>query len=190
MWETLDTTPGQEVAKRAIEVALAGLHSLTCVGREWADIMAAHARRLGVEARAVKPCPCGNLGTPTAECTCTPAEVRRWRRNRLYTVPRGADLVVEVHEPPARACVSYRGELETDMLARALAVRAAPPIPLRVDCGDGVRLLELACQKIGNLTARVPQIIAVAATIAQLDHDKTIQVRHVAEAIAYRGPRE
>lgn len=155
---------------------------------------------------SMNPCPCGNYGSATAECKCTPAQIHRYLSKLSGPLLDRIDIHVEVDN------VTY-DELQTDTLAEDSAtVRArvnnaraiqldrlnargkhtnsqmsAPDIKkfCKLD-GATADLLKDSFEKL-NLSARAyNRILKVARTIADLDGSADIQAKHVAEALQYR----
>ena len=213
--EFLHEIVGQEHAKRATEIAWAGGHPIAFIGGAPAEEFASCINGRLAYARAIQPCPCGNLGNPKLECTCFPDEVRRFRGTKEWNAVRVAGgLMVEVPEAPFRAI--QRGtegnEPETaigERVARANGVQRDRQAKLNHELtardvrqwcapdSEGERLLELAVQGIA-LTARdIMAVLRIARTIADLDVYSScprkslseLQARHIAEAVAYRSVR-
>jgi predicted ATPase with chaperone activity len=71
---------GNEHAKRATEVALAGRHSIAFIGGAEAEALVAFCAGRGLTAFAIQRYPCGNYGHPVRECTCSPRQLTRLSR--------------------------------------------------------------------------------------------------------------
>ena len=156
---------------------------------------------------SMNPCPCGNYGSKTAECKCTAREIRNYLGKISGPLLDRIDLQIEVDN------ISYgeltdRTSLETskDVKARADKAREIQRARFQgtnVSCNaqmtnamikkycqlsDGCeKLLKRAFEKL-NLSARATtRIIKVARTIADLDGQKDISEKHIAEAIQDRS---
>lgn len=155
---------------------------------------------------SMNPCPCGNYGSATAECKCTPAQIHRYLSKLSGPLLDRIDIHVEVDN------VTY-DELQTDALAedsatiraRVNKARAVQLARLRASgkrtnsqmsssdikkyCKldkQSVELLKDSFEKL-NLSARAyNRILKVARTIADLDGSDNITSRHIAEALQYR----
>jgi magnesium chelatase family protein len=157
-------------------------------------------------AAAANPCPCGHLGDPRRECTCSPADVRRYRARLSGPLLDRIDLQLEVpavaYRDLARAASGERSVAVRERVTAARAVQArrlsasgrhanaelSPP-EVRKWCvpdAEGERLLELAMTKLALSARAIHRILRVARTIADLDAASSLAARHVAEAIAYR----
>ena len=157
---------------------------------------------------SMNPCPCGNLGSADRQCTCTPAQIRRYRSKISGPLLDRIDLQVEVDsvkyedlasdtEEEASAAVKARVE-------RARAIQRErfideEGITVNADMGEKQikkfcrlspeceRILKTAFERL-NLSARArSRIIKVARTIADLDLAESIEPKHVLEAASYRN---
>lgn len=203
---------GHACAKRAIEIAVAGDHSILFVGPRGAGkgalIEALHNLRaemwdgnLGhltvkAHARAVLACWCGadNL---TRACECSEGAQARYKR-RLRTLGHDYDLHIEVSGVPYKEYGARPGERGTSVQAmgRALPVRMLQQErhePWTVDALMGQlddparRTLEMAARRLGFACGDVDKVLRVARTIADLDGAKGITGRCLAEAVQYRA---
>jgi magnesium chelatase family protein len=187
---------GNEHARRALEVALAGKHSIQFVGahESQAADLCALAREWGVTARAVTPCPCGHYQDPTRTCACSADAVAKHRRRTLGPQHR-FDISVEVALPHPDKIMRWiesgfaAGESNEIVLARVEAAASRPPVPWRLD-QTGMSLLRSAIQQLQLAPGQVKSALGVAATIARLAESKTIAPAHIAEAIQYRSKTE
>ena len=156
---------------------------------------------------SMNPCPCGNYGSRTQVCKCTPSQIHNYVSKLSGPLLDRIDLQIEVDNIQYD---EFRGkekaESSSAVKARINSVRALQADRFKNDgirtnaemtsahlekyCAldkDGERLLEKAFDKL-NLSARgTTRILKVARTIADLDGSKNIQAKHVAEAIQYRG---
>ncbi len=155
---------------------------------------------------SMNPCPCGNYGSKDKVCTCTPGEIRAYRRKISGPLLDRIDLQVEVDN------VTYDDltapgmcESSADVKARVEVVRAVQRnrfaedgISTNAEMGeseieryctldaDGDKILRAAFERM-NLSARARgRIIKVARTIADLDASEYILPKHVFEAVSYR----
>ena len=156
---------------------------------------------------SMNPCPCGNYGSKTAECKCTAREIRNYLGKISGPLLDRIDLQIEV-DNITYGELTDRTSLETskDVKARADKAREIQRARFQgtnVSCNaqmtnamikkycqlsDGCeKLLKRAFEKL-NLSARATtRIIKVARTIADLDGQKDISEKHIAEAIQYRS---
>ena len=159
---------------------------------------------------AMNPCPCGNLGSKTKECRCTPAQIERYRNRLSSPLLDRLDIHIEMNE------VNY-GDLtdrtpgESSEAVRARVTRAREMQSERYK-DDGIlfnsqlntaqmrkycrmepeaeEVLHMAYDRL-RLSARAyTRVIKVARTIADIDGSDRILKKHVLEAVTYRGLEE
>ena len=182
---------GQEHAKRALEVALAGNHTIAFIGKGEAQALVEWAVGHGLTAWAEQKCPCGYYGPDGhRECACSLSQVKKWQKRKSFQNALNAEIVVECPPPrnyQAEAWASgHKGEPETAMLAR---VEAKGPKPEPVLDGTGKSLLKVAIRQLALDSNRVESILGVTQTIAALAQANQIGIAHLAEAIQYRPRR-
>ncbi len=155
---------------------------------------------------SMNPCPCGNYGSAELTCTCSPADIRRYRARVSGPLLDRIDLQVEVDS------IGYDELTSTKQAENSASVKE------RVDGARGVQrerfrnsavstnaemgerelrefcvlseecdgVLRGAFEKM-KLSARArARIIKVARTIADLDRSEDILPKHVYEAVSYR----
>lgn len=156
---------------------------------------------------SMNPCPCGNFGSATQECKCSPSEIHRYISKLSGPLLDRIDLQVEVDS------VSY-DEFRSTMpnessgaikqrVEKARAIQRnrysgtstktndeMTNAQVREFCkldSDGEKLLKNAFSRL-NLTARATnRVLKVARTIADLEDSQNILAKHVGEAIQYRS---
>lgn len=187
---------GREAAKRAIEVAAVLPHPLRLVGpggcntEQLVDI----AQELAVfEIEGIRctekalhflPCPCGWLGDPLHECTCTPRMLDAYRRDVLEPYRFLPGLWVEVPRPAWGELHSPPGEPTETVLER---VRAARSLPTPSEWDEAAqRLAQAAYERLGLTPVELENARSVAGSCARLSRDSKIRAPHIAEALAYR----
>lgn len=155
---------------------------------------------------AMNPCPCGFLGDPKRDCTCTLVQIRRYRAKISGPLMDRIDMHLEV---PA---VSYKdlsskqkGTSSKEILERVMTARKiqaqrlkGKKIHTNADlnsrliknlCKINERsslLLERAMERFGLSARAHARILKIARTIADLEDRADIAESHVAEAIQYR----
>jgi magnesium chelatase family protein len=155
---------------------------------------------------AANPCPCGYLGDPRRECSCTPAAIHRYSSRLSGPLLDRIDLQIMV---PAvkwqELAADRRGESSRVVAERVRRTRDVQETRFRSaairtngEMGsdairqwaqpdkDGKRLLEHASRVLGLSARAFHRILRVARTIADLSDDEQIGAPHIAEAIAYR----
>jgi magnesium chelatase family protein len=135
-------------------------------------------------------CPCGARGDPGAECSCSPQRLASFRDKLSRALLDRFDLVVTVPRPRADELAAGPSE-PTDAVAERVGAAGellAVHTPRRTPEAD--ELLSRAVERLplsGRGRARVAR---VARTAAALAGSETVRPEHVAEALAYRSPRE
>lgn len=155
---------------------------------------------------SMNPCPCGNYGSSERTCSCTPAEIRRYKRKVSGPLLDRIDLQVEVDD------VAYDDLASTEMQENSADVKERVDAARRIQRSryeqygintnaemgereivafgglsrEGDEILRNAFERM-HLSARArSRIIKVARTIADLDGSEQILPRHVFEAVSYR----
>jgi magnesium chelatase family protein len=152
---------------------------------------------------AMNPCPCGHQGDPSTDCTCTPAEVARYRAKISGPLLDRIDMHVEV---PRVEAVEFddavgRGESTSSAAARVIDTRQvqlarqgicnARLADSQVDrwCRPdraGRNVLDRAMKRLGLSARGRGRILKLARTIADLDGEGKITERHVSQAVMLR----
>jgi magnesium chelatase family protein len=139
---------------------------------------------------AMNMCPCGGRGDPAAECVCSAQRLAAFREKLSRALLDRFDLVVAVPRPRAAELSGGPASASAEVGERVVAARArirAGPI-VRTDAAS--TLLDRAVERLplsGRGRARVAR---VARTVAALAGANAVEEEHVAEALAYRSPRE
>jgi magnesium chelatase family protein len=156
---------------------------------------------------AANPCPCGFAGDQSGRCVCTSAEIVKYRGRISGPLTDRIDLHVNVSAVPVRQLgdVSPR-EKSMSVRSRVESARAVQRVRYAKLSGDvwngrvpgrwldrhgclstnGRELLSEASERMGVSARSYHRILRVARTIADLDGERTIDARHVAESVRYR----
>ena len=156
---------------------------------------------------SMNPCPCGNFGSQTKECKCTPQQIRKYLSKLSGPLMDRIDLHIEVDNISYDDLTDKISNEETSASIKE-RVNKARRIQLERFNGAGQfcnahmttkecntfckldeeceNLLKVAFEKL-NLSARAyNRILKVARTIADLEASEKIKPQHIAEAISYR----
>lgn len=207
MQPRLENICGNSHVKRAMEVALAGAHTILIIGspssQAWglaSIVNRLHPKLDEIEdscqeiwsnlAEAVSPCPCGYYGDPDAPnaCTCSLEEISTWRRETFPVAPR--DITIRVVRPDTNRILRWAmndykdGEPEQEFFRRVAECRANYR---RLDSASETAwaLLRAAITKKRLSPRAVRQVVRVANTIASMEVARQIEASHMAEAIQY-----
>jgi magnesium chelatase family protein len=156
---------------------------------------------------AMNPCPCGFFGDARRACSCSAADVRRYRARVSGPLLDRIDLHVEA---PALAPQELRGEQPAEPSAEVrVRVRGArdrqharfrgrrivsnaqmSARDVRRHCrldAAGERLLDRAIERLGVSARAYGRILKIARTVADLAGAEDIHASHVAESVQYRA---
>lgn len=183
-----------EAVKRAVEVALAGDHTIMFVGgpltqaKDFAEYMKWEGSK---NALAVSPCPCGWFGNSSHACRCQTNQLKQYQWKQFNpAVLSFYDLIVEVqHDSPdgimgmlTREKVYPEDFHMKERIKAMLPTHEVSPT-LNREC---LNLLKAAIMQMYLNYHIVLRMQNVAHTIARLAQQKEIHVAHLAEAIQYR----
>ena len=156
---------------------------------------------------SMNPCPCGNFGSKTAQCKCTPIQIHRYLSKLSGPLMDRIDLHVEVDNITySELSSSDETECSAQIKARvdrARQVQRERYVGQKINCNSEMnamqikkycklddeceQLLSLAFERL-NLSARAHnRILKVARTIADLEGKQSITADNIAEALQYRS---
>lgn len=156
---------------------------------------------------AMNPCPCGYLGHPTRQCTCTDAARKRYRDKISGPLLDRIDIHIEVQPIDYdRLSGKEKGESSKSIRERVNRARAVQnkrfegtdiscnakmsPRATREYCilsEDAEKMLKNSFEAMGLSARAYDKILRIARTVADLDGSKLIELPHIAEAIQYRS---
>ena len=159
---------------------------------------------------AINPCPCGYLGHPKRQCTCSQRQIERYRHRISGPILDRIDLHVSVSVIAVdKLSLSLKNNPNaiTSATAKTMVV-AARAIQTKRFTGTNIytnsqmknkdvkqfcvltpeseNILKLASDTYNFSARSYIRIIKVARTIADLDHKKDILPTHIAEALQYK----
>ena len=156
---------------------------------------------------SMNPCPCGNYGSQTRECTCTPTQIHKYLSKLSGPIMDRIDLHVEVD------AISYdelktknEGESSSSIKERVSKAKKVQSERFKnsknhnnakMSHADtkkycaldtaGEEMIKMAFDAL-KLSARAhDRILKVARTIADIEGSENIEALHIAEAIQYRS---
>lgn len=152
---------------------------------------------------AANPCPCGYLGDPDRECTCTQADLDRYRRKLSGPIMDRIDMRITMEKVGyGELTGGSKGLTTKDMRAQVEAAldfagRRGQPffnseIPdhdLENYCHLGkeeTKFMNRAYDAFAMSPRGCNRTLKVARTIADLDASERIKKEHLAEALGYR----
>ena len=152
----------------------------------------------------MNPCPCGYLGDPTHECTCSPIQISTYQKKLSGPILDRFDLRLTV-EPIKQSDLltthSSKTSAVKNTITEAIArqntrfknhstynahLTSAQCSSLLHITPSAKLMLNSAAEKL-NLSARSYfKVLKVATTISDLDHADAISEPHIAEALTFR----
>lgn len=156
---------------------------------------------------SMNPCPCGYLGDPNHECSCSQSQIDRYLGKISGPLLNRIDIQVEVspvkyedlndkrteessHEIKKRIVEARKIQQER---YRSLGIITNSELSNRhitKFCKinkESQTLLKDAFERLGLSARAYNKILKVSRTIADLEKADNIETKHIAEAIQYRG---
>lgn len=163
---------------------------------------------------SMNPCPCGYYGSPDRECRCTEREIRLYRSVLSGPILDRMDMTINVLPEPSErlAREAVQGAAEDSQTVRSRVCRAREvqlhrfaasgssislnaqmsSEEIRVHCKttpEAERLLIEGSKRLALTGRGMIRCLKVARTIADMEGESQIQMRHVAEALQFRQVR-
>ncbi|MEE4240032.1 MAG: YifB family Mg chelatase-like AAA ATPase [Desulfopila sp.] len=162
---------------------------------------------------AYNPCPCGFFGDKRNRCNCTPAQIQNYMAKLSGPLLDRVDIHLEIGAVPyrdiessaktesssqirkrvnrARSIQKVRYKQNESLLSNANMTAKMVGMFCSID-SESKLLLEKSVEYLGLSARAYHRILKIARTIADLDEEKDIRKKHIAEAIQYRrmGLRE
>jgi len=160
---------------------------------------------------ASNPCPCGYLGDPKHNCTCSPSQIIRYQKRVSGPVLDRIDLHVEVPAVEIEKLTSPQSGQEASQAVRARVQTARDrqarrfqnlPLTCNAEMGSAqvqefcplsescLVLLRQAVDQLGLSARGYYRVIKLARTVADLAGEEVISTTHLAEALQYRPRQE
>lgn len=156
----------------------------------------------------MNPCPCGHLGDPAKECTCSTSQILAYQKRLSGPLLDRIDLIMGVSRVPNDTILQQKVSLNIQHSKALETINNAKLLQkerygssdkyngsltsnqvnefLRLD-DDARALLTAAGEKLGLSARSYFKVIKVAQTIADLESAHTIKKTHISEALQYRG---
>jgi len=152
---------------------------------------------------AMNPCPCGHQGNPSANCSCTPSEIQRYRAkisgpllDRIdihVEVPRvdvsDFDDMVDTGESTSSAAARVGRARQRQLERQGVCNARLPDSQVERWCRPdraGRKVLELSMQRLGLSARARGRVLKLSRTIADLDGQEAVNASHVSQAIMLR----
>ncbi len=150
---------------------------------------------------AMNPCPCGYYGNRQRKCICSQAQIQQYRsrlsgplldRFDLQLVVQPVELSAFKKEQPAESSASVKvriskaRQIQIERFGTYNAHLSAKQLQQCSCSHSDLVWLQQACQHL-QLSARAyHKVLKISQTIADLENAKTIQQKHMMEAMQYR----
>ncbi len=156
----------------------------------------------------MNPCPCGHLGDPKKECTCSTTQILNYQRRLSGPLLDRIDLIIGVSRV-SNDTILRRKSSQNIQHSKAVklinnakliqesrykssdkyngSLTSSEVTELLNISDDAKALLTTAGDKLGLSARSYFKVIKVAQTIADLDGAPSIQKIHISEALQYRG---
>ena len=156
---------------------------------------------------AMNPCPCGYMGDPEKPCICSTMAIDKYRSRLSGPILDRVDIFIQV----PRVKTGELGEKRSGQTSRELkdtVMRAREMQYIRFAgkrlhsnaemsnveieslaniSEDGIKIAISSTEKLKLSTRVYYRILRVGRTIADIDGSPTVEVRHILEALSYRG---
>lgn len=157
---------------------------------------------------AMNPCKCGNFGSRTRKCTCSPHDIEKYNSRISGPLMDRIDLQVDVPNVEYEALSSLKkGETSAEVRKRVNKARKIQTERYREIKGINANsqltagmlqkfcaldaaadsLMKRAFETLGLSARAHSKVLKVARTIADLAGEENIRAEHIAEAIQYRS---
>lgn len=156
---------------------------------------------------AMNPCPCGYMGDPEKECICSSNTIERYRSRLSGPILDRVDLFIQVlrvkigeiwqkweTETTAslRKKVEHARNIQKERFSGTKIHRNAEMSNIDIEKyasiqEDAKNIAITSTEKLHLSTRVYYRILRVARTIADIDDSPSVEVRHILEALSYRG---
>ena len=157
-----------------------------------------------IRTAAANPCPCGYLGDENHPCTCTRAQIDKYRARLSGPLCERIDMCVEIRRVSYDSLTAPLTGSSAEMREKVLRAREAQSARLRgtnIKCNakmqarelqefcrpdaEGQAFLKLAYERYHLSPRRYHKILKLARTIADVQGEEEIRQQHLAGALQY-----
>lgn len=156
---------------------------------------------------AANPCPCGYLGSETKACSCTAAEIARYKRRMSGPILDRIDIQLNMYEVKYDDLELIDNRNNETMDSKTMrfmvdaAIRFSETEGRGSNCGNiadnqireackldktGRVFLEKAYNSLNLSPRSYMRSLKVARTIADIEQSHSVSIAHLAEALSYR----
>lgn len=159
---------------------------------------------------AMNPCPCGNLGNPNKECTCSQSEISRYLGKISTPILDRIDMHIEVSPVKYDDLISNsKSKSSSEMKKEVIMARKKQEIRYKnekintngelnsklikkyITLNDDLnKIIKMAFNKYRFSARSFDKILKMARTIADLDNSENLESKYLLEAIRYRSSDE
>lgn len=155
----------------------------------------------------MNPCPCGHLGDPSRECSCSSTQILTYQKRLSGPLLDRIDLTIGVSRVPNDLLLNEKKKENTQHIKAEESIKNARAIQLsrykssikyngslnssevhkqlKID-NEAKKLLNTAGERLGLSARSYFKVVKVAQTIADLEAASIVQKYHIAEALQYR----
>lgn len=156
---------------------------------------------------AMNPCPCGFWGDKEKKCTCAEYQIQRYRSKLSGPLLDRIDIVLNIPRLTTEELINTKSDAEPSSKIRERVIKARKiqaerykdenilinselsPKQIKKYCNltdEAAEFLKIAAQKYLLSGRKYNRILKLARTIADLEGDKDIQVKHLTQALQYK----
>ena len=157
---------------------------------------------------AMNPCPCGYLNDPNKQCSCSTSAIMKYTSKLSGPLMDRIDIQLNLLEVPASVIVGQDGEEEEPSRIIAQRVKKAREIQLERYAGENFytnaqipagklakycrigekerQFLKTVITKLGISARGYSRILKISRTIADLDGEDFISLKHISKAVQFR----
>lgn len=156
---------------------------------------------------AMNPCPCGYMGDPEKACTCSTNSIERYRSRLSWPILDRIDLFIQVPRVKVwelshiweqetteslKKKVEHARNIQKERFSWSSLHRNSEMSNIDIEkyasINDDAKKIAISSTEKLHLSTRVfYRILRVARTIADIDGSPSVEVRHILEALSYRG---